>query len=49
MDGSVPPEPLYTGSNILETMKKKCTKYHADGSLWAKGAMDGKFMEGYWE
>jgi antitoxin component YwqK of YwqJK toxin-antitoxin module len=32
--------------------KKKLTSYvkrHNDGSLWAKGKMSGKTMEGYWE
>ena len=24
-------------------------KYHADGSLWAKGTMANRKMEGYWE
>lgn len=30
-------------------MKKKYVKYHADGSVWAKGFMDGEIMEGKWE
>ncbi len=29
--------------------KKSYKKLHADGSLWAKGQMAGKTMEGYWE
>lgn len=27
----------------------KYTHYHKDGSVWAKGEMSGKVMEGYWE
>lgn len=30
-------------------MKKKYIKYHNDGSIWAKGVMNGEVMEGYWE
>lgn len=30
-------------------MKKPHTIYHKDGSIWAKGEMDGEVMEGYWE
>ena len=29
--------------------KKAFIKKHSDGSVWAKGEMDGKTMEGYWE
>lgn len=34
-------------------VKKKVSKrhivYHKDGSIWAKGKMNGKVPEGYWE
>ncbi len=30
-------------------MKKPCTHKHKDGSLWAKGFLDGETMVGYWE
>jgi uncharacterized protein YdhG (YjbR/CyaY superfamily) len=29
--------------------KKKHTHYHKDGSVWAKGTLKGKIMEGHWE
>ena len=29
-------------------MKKKYTHYHTDGTLWAKGFMDGNTMVGSW-
>ncbi len=28
---------------------KKQTVYHQDGSIWAKGKMNGKNRDGYWE
>jgi antitoxin component YwqK of YwqJK toxin-antitoxin module len=28
---------------------KKHVHYHKDGSIWATGALKGKFMHGYWE
>jgi antitoxin component YwqK of YwqJK toxin-antitoxin module len=28
---------------------KPHTQYHKDGSVWAKGMMDGETPEGYWE
>lgn len=28
---------------------KKFTKYHKDGSVWAKGQLKNDVMEGYWE
>ncbi len=28
---------------------KSHTTYHTDGSIWAKGKMQGESMEGYWE
>ena len=30
-------------------MKKEYTHYHKDGSIWAKGFMNGSKMDGYWE
>ncbi len=30
-------------------MKKRHIVYHKDGSIWAKGTMEGKICEGYWE
>ncbi len=30
-------------------MKKAYIKYHTDGSVWAKGKMDGNMCDGYWE
>ncbi len=30
-------------------MLKKHIQYHKDGSVWAKGNMDGENCEGYWE
>lgn len=30
-------------------MKKKYILHHKDGTLWAKGFLSGKIMEGYWE
>jgi antitoxin component YwqK of YwqJK toxin-antitoxin module len=30
-------------------MAKKYIKYHADGSLWAKGSFAAGKMDGYWE
>jgi antitoxin component YwqK of YwqJK toxin-antitoxin module len=30
-------------------MRKKHTQYHKDGSIWAKGEMEGDVSEGYWE
>ncbi len=29
--------------------KKKHIHYHKDGSIWAKGFLNGDKMEGYWE
>ncbi len=29
-------------------MKKAYIKYHSDGSIWAKGFLDGSKMEGKW-
>jgi antitoxin component YwqK of YwqJK toxin-antitoxin module len=29
--------------------KRRYTHYHKDGSVWAKGYMEGANMEGYWE
>ncbi len=28
---------------------KKYVKYHNDGTVWAKGQMRGKVMEGFWQ
>jgi antitoxin component YwqK of YwqJK toxin-antitoxin module len=30
-------------------MKEEHVRYHKDGSIWAKGALDDGVMEGYWE
>ena len=30
-------------------MKQKHIEYHKDGSVWAKGEMDGGVLTGYWE
>lgn len=32
-----------------KTTVKKHIQYHKDGSIWAKGQLNGKVMEGYWE
>lgn len=34
---------------FVQTMKKPHIVYHRDGSIWAKGEMDGEVLEGYWE
>lgn len=30
-------------------MRKQHIEYHKDGSIWARGDMDGDKCEGYWE
>lgn len=30
-------------------MKTKYVKRHNDGTIWAKGTMNGSVMDGYWE
>lgn len=32
-----------------ETSAEAYTKYHKDGSIWARGTMVDGVMEGYWE
>lgn len=32
-----------------KSIKKKCIQYHKDGSIWAKGYMNGNQPEGYFE
>ena len=32
-----------------KTLNGKYTRYHKDGSVWAKGKMSGGEMTGYWE
>lgn len=32
-----------------QTTKKRHTEYHKDGSVWAKGMMQGNQPTGYWE
>ncbi len=34
---------------VNKNTKQKYTKYHNDGSIWAKGFMKADKMEGYWE